>query len=462
MRKVAEKIRLGLLATMLVISPVYLFGQDLGSSNKLFKPTKKAPVKKSTSTKKTTTTRSNRTSRRKTATTAKKTLTPSNKTAAAKSVPTKTVEISVAKKETPRIVSDRFDTQKIGTNKVIVYGGSEASYSERFENALNAGNIARNQRDYVRAEYSYRQAREIDPDDSRAIYGLGNIFSDQQRWEEAERAYREAITLEPDSAAPYIAISYVLSQPVVGSNIGERYSDAEKMARQALRIAPGNAFAHDQLGVALELRGLISAETQNEYRKAIELEPNFALAYAHLGRILRRNGLTKESSDAYRKAIQLSDDVPTMILVADVMQSQQKYQESEQLLRRALLEDPRHPTALYLLGRALTTRKSFAEAEQVLKKSVEVSPNSFVSYALLGSLYSRQEQFSKAENTLKRALNVISENEKKRLAQEFEQVGDGFLKQNKKGDAIRVYRTALSLDKNNKFISAKLSATEGG
>lgn len=461
MGKVAEKIRLGLLAMILVISPIYVFGQDLGSSNKLFKPTKNAPEKKSTSTKKKTTSSSNRTSKRRKSTSAKKTSTPLKQNTAANSKLKKIVEIAAAKKETPQNVSNRFDNQKIGANKVIVYGGSAASFSERFENALKAGNDARNQRDYVRAENSYRQARDIDPDDSRAIYGLGNIFSDQQRWEEAERAYREAITLEPDSAAPYIAISYVLSQPVVGSNLGARYSDAEKMARQALQIAPNNAFAHDQLGVALELQGLISAETQNEYRKAIELQPTFALAYAHLGRILRRNGLTKESVEAHRKAIQLSDDVPTMILVADVMQSQQKYIESEQLLRRALLEDPRHPTALYLLGRALTTRKSFVEAEQVLKKSVEVSPNSFVSYALLGSLYSRQGQFREAETTLKRALNVISENERKRLAQEFEQVGDGFLKQNKKSDAARVYQTALSLDKDNKSLSAKISASGG-
>ncbi|MEZ5344505.1 MAG: tetratricopeptide repeat protein [Pyrinomonadaceae bacterium] len=462
MRRVAEKMRLGMLTMMLVTAPFYVFGQDLGSSNKIFKPTKKSPEKRSAPAKKKSS-GSSRSSRRRTASAVKKRSTPVKKseTTASKTAPTKVVEIAAANKEAPQNASNRFDTQKIGTSKVIVYGGSEASYSERFENSLKAGNIARNQRDYVRAENSYRQAREIDPDDSRAIYGLGNIFSDQQRWEEAEKAYREAITLEPDSAAPYIAISFVLSQPVVGSNLGERYAEAEKMARQALTIAPDNAFAHDQLGVALELRGLISEETQNEYRKAIQLQPTFALAYAHLGRILRRNGKTQESSNAYETAIRLSDDVPTMILVADVMQSQQKYQESEQLLRRALLEDPRHPTALFLLGRALTSRKSFAEAEQVLKKSVEVSPNSFVSYALLGSLYSRQDQFSKAEITLKRALNVISENEKKRLAQEFEQVADGFLKQNRKTDAVRVYKTALSLDKDNKTLSGKLSASEG-
>jgi cytochrome c-type biogenesis protein CcmH/NrfG len=102
---------------------------------------------------------------------------------------------------------------------------------------------------------------------------------------------------------------------------------------------------------------------------------------------------------AYRNAIQYSTDVPTMILVADVMQSQQKYLESEQLLRRALKEDDRNPTALFLLGRALTTRASYEEAEKVLKKSAEISPNSFVSYALLGSMSMRRGNSTMRKNT---------------------------------------------------------------
>ena len=67
-------------------------------------------------------------------------------------------------------------------------------------------------------------------------------------------AYRQAILLEPNSPeAPYIAISYVLTQPVVGSNLGQRYIEAENMARKAIVFDPKNAIAYDQLGVALEL-----------------------------------------------------------------------------------------------------------------------------------------------------------------------------------------------------------------
>ncbi|HEY0658267.1 MAG TPA: tetratricopeptide repeat protein, partial [Pyrinomonadaceae bacterium] len=131
--------------------------------------------------------------------------------------------------------------------------------------------------------------------------------------------------------------------------------------------------------------------------------------------------------------------------------------ESEDLLRRALRDDPKNPTALFLLGRALTARNEFEEAETVLKKSVQVSPNGFVAYMLLGSMYSRQNKFGKAEESLMRALKVVSLNEKKRLAQEFEAVGDGLLRFGKRKDAARVYRLAVNLDTEKEILAAKLA-----
>ncbi|MCD9185215.1 MAG: tetratricopeptide repeat protein [Pyrinomonadaceae bacterium] len=346
-------------------------------------------------------------------------------------------------------------------NIVITVGQPTPDYNEQFEKAIEEGNIARDDREYTKAEAAYLRAQSLKSSDSRAVYGLGNLFSDQQRWEEAENAYRTAIRLEPNAPEPYIALSFVLTQPIVGTTLSERYAEAEKMARQAIQLDNQNALAYDQLGVALELRGIISDETLNAYKRAIALDPEFALAYAHLGRLYRRKGQINESSGAYRNAITLSTDVPTMILVADVMQSQQRYLESEQLLRRALRQDPKNPTALFLLGRALTTRGSFDEAEKVLNKSAEVSPNSFVSYMLLGSLYARQNKFDNAENALRKALRVVSQNEKKRLAQEFEAVGDGYLKSGKSRDAARVYRQAIELDSDKSSLSGKLAKAQG-
>lgn len=446
-----EKLKIykfGFLFIGLIILPTTIFGQDLGSSSDLFGNPK---------TKKTTKTEPKKTTPKKVA---EKKKTPPKTARTKKPTPPKT---KTTKKTVKPQIADNQTQQVAPIDKsVVITVGDKTTgeFDELFERAIEEGNAARDERQYIKAEASYLRAQSLKTKDSRAIYGLGNLYSDQQRWEEAERAYRTAIEIEPNAPEAMIALSFVLTQPIIGTNLADRYVEAEKLARRAIEIDPKNALAYDQLGVALELGGKIGAETQIAYRKAIELEPTFALAYAHLGRLLRKTGMANESAAAYRSAIENSADVPTMILVADVMQSQQKYMESEQLLRRALKEDERNPTALFLLGRALTTRGSYEEAEKVLKKSAEVSPNSFVSYMLLGSMSMRREKYDDAEKYLVKAVKVVSPNEKKRLAQEFEAVGDGYLRVGKNKDAVRAYQQAAALDKNREALAEKISKAQ--
>lgn len=437
---------------LFVFASVAAFGQDLGSSNGLFRASN--PKTKNTATAKKTTPKSGANKPAPKKQIAKK-ITPKKKADA------KTSNANQASAKN-QIAKNKKIVKISPSKKVIITVGDPANsnYEQSFEEAIDEGNAARDSREYLKAESAYERAKNLNPKDSRAVYGLGNLYSDQQRWEEAEASYREAIRLEPANSDAYIAISFVLTQPIIGKELSARFIEAEKIARKAIELDAGNPFAHDQLGVALELNGKIGDETRNAYLKAIEIDPEFAFAYAHLGRLLRRNGNANESTDAYSKAITFSKDVPTMILVADVLQSQQRYGDSEQLLRRALREDPKNPTALFLLGRALTTQGEYTEAENILKKSVEISPNSFVSYVLLGSLYTRRGDFSDAEKTLNNALKVISENERKNLAQAYETVGDGLMKNGRKTDALRVYRQAVALDNETQTLSQKLARAQ--
>lgn len=375
--------------------------------------------------------------------------------------PADTIRTPVRDIDGPNILSPSGRQQPDSDIVITVGQPTSGEFNELFEKAIEEGNVARDQRNYVKAEGAYLRAQSLKTGDARAIFGLGNLYADQQRWEEAERAYRTAIKLDPNAPESYVALGFVLSQPIPVADLADRYEEAEKISRRAIQLDSGNAFAHDQLGVALELRGNISNETENSYRKAIQLDSSSALAYSHLARLLSRKGRTQEAAEAYKSAIRLADNVPTMILVADVMQSQQRYSESEQLLKRALEQDPKHPTALMLYGRALTTRGEFGEAEKVLRKSVDVSPQSFVSHTLLGSLYARQGKYDNAERALTQALRVVSASEMRRLSQEFEAVGDGYMRAGKNRDAARVFRQAIALDKEKAGLSGKLSKAEG-
>jgi cytochrome c-type biogenesis protein CcmH/NrfG len=175
---------------------------------------------------------------------------------------------------------------------------------------------------------------------------------------------------------------------------------------------------------------------------------------------MRKNGRKSDAVNAYKKAVDLADDVPTMILVAEVLQSEQRFDESEKVLRRAVSLDTTNPIALYLLGRALIVKKNHVEAESVLLRSVGISPRTFAPLWDLGSLYVRAGRFTEAEKIYLKALPLASEVERKQIAgvSGLTGIGDGYIRRNQKTDALRVYRKARELDGDNKQLVAKISA----
>jgi tetratricopeptide (TPR) repeat protein len=263
----------------------------------------------------------------------------------------------------------------------------------------------------------------------------------------------------PKDADAHIALSVVLVQPSLSGDNARRLADAETFARRSVQIDPKNAVGWDRLGVALQARGLLNSETEHSYRRAIELDPQFAVAYAHLARMLNRTNKPAEAAPLYEKAIELAKDPATLNLIADSLQGEQLWPQSEPVLKRALELDPNNLTSLLLMGRLLIVYRRFQEAEPYLKSATEVASRAFQPFNLLGRAYLGMDRFSDAEATYERASTLAASAEKKQLAglYGFEGVGDGYLKSNQKDKAVRAYQRALELDPNNNGAAQKLA-----
>lgn len=330
----------------------------------------------------------------------------------------------------------------------------------RIEDALDEGNEARDARKYAEAEQHYRSALQLNAREWRASYGLGNVYADQQRWEESEKAYRQSVAANGQNADLHVALSYVLVQPRSGGvGAARRLADAEASARRAIQLQATNAIAYDRLGVALDERGLAVSDTEAAYRRAIELDPQFAVAHVHLARLLRKNNRASEAEPYYKRAIELAQDAPTLVLIANTLQSEQRWPDSDPVLRRALELDPRNPGALYLMGRLLVVRQKYDEAEPLLKSAIEISPRSFAPYSVLGSAYLRSNRLDDAEKIYNRAAEIASPAERKGLAGGFGfgGIGDEHMKAGRHTDAARAYERALQLDPTNAELQTKLA-----
>jgi tetratricopeptide (TPR) repeat protein len=442
-----------LIATILAASATCASSQDLGSFNKLFKGSSA------------TTSSPKKTSERKAKTSAKakkhSAFTASRSTKKSSEAATETVAAKRAGSwntlsESMNSLSKdiRFKNFAANIKRPQALTPQDLKLVEKL---LGEGAAARYNRIYPSAEAAYKHAFELNPWDPRTSAGLGAIYSDEQRWQRAAEAYLIAVETEPKNPLLQIALSYILCQPVMTDDVAERYALAEKAARAAVQLAPGNALAHDQLGSALEARGLVGAETEAEYRRAISLEISFAPAYAHLGRLLRRRGRAGESDAEYQKAVQLANDAPNKVLVADILQSEQRFADSEGLLRKVLVDDPRNLRALMLYGNALIFKGNLPEAESTIRFAVAVSGNAYRPAVLLSSLFVRQGKLEQAESKLFEAQRMASTGEKRELAGQFEQLGDAYIKAGKKLNAARVYRIASNLDSGREALASKLA-----
>jgi tetratricopeptide (TPR) repeat protein len=126
----------------------------------------------------------------------------------------------------------------------------------------------------------------------------GDDLHAQGRYADAEIAFREAIRLDPESASAHNGLGFALRE------MGQ-YPEAETALRKATLFDPGMAGAHKCLGRVLQDSGR-HQEAEAAFLQAIHLNPSDANAHNGLGNVLRDLGRYPKAEAAYREAIRLN------------------------------------------------------------------------------------------------------------------------------------------------------------
>jgi Flp pilus assembly protein TadD len=114
-----------------------------------------------------------------------------------------------------------------------------------------------------------------------AQYSLANERWREGALDEAERRFRKAIALNPVFADAYNNLGALLIE-------AGRSSEAGAVIERAVRLSPGDAQLHFNLGLALET--LEPARAAREYREALRLRPGLPGAAIRLAIVQRRLG----------------------------------------------------------------------------------------------------------------------------------------------------------------------------
>jgi eukaryotic-like serine/threonine-protein kinase len=183
--------------------------------------------------------------------------------------------------------------------------------------------------------------------------------------EEARRHFLSAAEIDPRFALAYAGLAdvYVLQDTYSGLGAEEALPRAEEAARKALGIDNRLAEAYPALGMVKLYRRWDWAGAEADFKRAIELRPNYATAHHWYSILLRDRGRFDEAIAEARRALELDPLSPIMNAnLGDAYFFARRYSDSIRQHRIGRDRDPTFaPTHLYL-GMAFAQNGDFDSA----------------------------------------------------------------------------------------------------
>ena len=208
------------------------------------------------------------------------------------------------------------------------------------------------------------------------LYLKGRYFWNRSATKEIEKGieyFEQAIAEDAGFGAAYagLADSYAL--------LGYRYDTAvqrEAMAKakaaalRALEIDDRMAEAHSSLALVLFRHEWDWNEAERQFKRAIELDPNYAIAHHYYGRYLSAVGHLDEAIREVKLAQELDPlSLRIGVTLAELLYLDRRYDEAIAQFRKTLEMDPNFASAHEFLALAYEQKQLFKEAVEEMLRS---------------------------------------------------------------------------------------------
>jgi len=193
--------------------------------------------------------------------------------------------------------------------------------------------------------------------------------------EKAVEFFQQAIEKDPNYAMAYVGLAE--SYMIRDQSTGEGFSKVKSAAQKALEIDPTLGEPHAALAAFEDVYEHDSVAAEKEYKRAIELSPNYATAYHWYAEFLVEKGRFDESLAMWKKALEL--DPFSLAIGTD-----------------------------YGLEYLCYGRK-YDQAVDYLKKLIEMDPNYVRTHTYLALVYQAMGRYEDSLNELERRLVLQGE-----------------------------------------------------
>ena len=198
--------------------------------------------------------------------------------------------------------------------------------------------------------------------------------------------------------------------------------DAEQLFRRAVEKDPNFALAYVGLADTQVFSSINEAESA--VQKALELDPNLAEAHATLGFIqMFLRWSWREAEGEFNRSLELNPNYATAHhWYAQLLAVQGRNAEAKAAMRRALDINPQSHNFLADLGQIYYFNREYREAEEYCRQALAIYPDFVFAHEYLADIYSQTGEYEKAfeEEISAQKTNSTFANESAKRREELE------------------------------------------
>lgn len=190
----------------------------------------------------------------------------------------------------------------------------------------------------VKSRAIFESIMQAFPKEPIGPYNLGLVAHAEKHDGKALAYFEDALARKPTAIEPILQIV------AIKDGQGKRQESLDRVVQQ-LRLAPQSALLHNMLG-QLQLRAKDSAQAEQSFKTAIDLDNSFLAPYLNLAQSYYQTGKVEQAITEYETVLSKDPNAPAALMMLGIIhESRNEHDKAQQRYEHILRLNPRFAPA---------------------------------------------------------------------------------------------------------------------